>query len=150
MNIHFQRDSKRMFRFILSILLILAVPMILSSLLSCRVSVEGDHHYQGSGSPHLSKIEGPWLLNANNLTGRLEIYRTRNVWTGQMRFDSGARWIQLTDIFFDPHTGRLEFRLENQIYSGTLSGNRIVGTFGFAATVGSGVVGSYPWEAWRQ
>ena len=146
MMIHFRGDLKGAFRFILSILFILAIPIILSSLLSCRVTVEGDPHHQGSGPAHLSKIEGPWLFNANNLTGRLEFYRTRNVWTGRMLFDGFNQWEELTDIFLDPRTGQLQFLRPagNQLYSGTLSGNRIVGTFGY------GAVGSFPWEAWRR
>jgi hypothetical protein len=140
MMIHFRRDSKGMFRFILSILFILAIPIILSSLFSCRVSVQGEPYHQGPGPAHLSKIEGPWLFNANNFTGRLEFYWTRNVWTGRMLFDSGGRWIELMDVFFDPHTGQLQFTAENQQYFGTLSGNQIRGTFS----------GGFPWEAWRR
>jgi hypothetical protein len=51
----------------------------------------------------------------------------------------------LKDIIVDPHTGHVQFLRPagNQIYSGTLSGNRIVGTFGY------GAVGNFPWEAWR-
>jgi hypothetical protein len=148
MMIRFRRDLKGTFRFIFSILFILAIPIILSSLLSCRVTVEGDPHYQGSGPgpAHLSRIEGPWFFNANNFTGRLEFYWTRNVWTGRMWFNDVNRWEELTDIFLDPRTGQIQFRRPagNQIYSGTLSGNRIVGTFGF------GVSGPFPWEAWRR
>jgi hypothetical protein len=148
MMISLRRDSKGTFRFIFSILFILAIPIILSSLLSCRVTVEGDPHYQGSGPgpAHLSRIEGLWFFNANNFTGRLEFYWTRNVWTGRMLFNDVNRWEELTDIFLDSRTGQIQFRRPagNQIYSGTLSGNRIVGTFGFGAT------GPFPWEAWRQ
>jgi hypothetical protein len=149
MMIHFRRDSKGMFRFIFSILFILAIPIILSSLLSCRVSVEGDPHYQGSGPGpgpgpgHSSRIEGQWLFNANNFTGRLEFYWTRNVWTGRMWFDSSGRWLELTDIFLDPRSGQLQFTAVNQQYFGTLSGNQIRGTFS------QGGLGGLPWEAWR-
>ena len=144
MMIHFRRDSKGMFRFILSILFILAIPIILSSLFSCRVTVEGEPYHQGPGPAHLSKIEGPWLFNANNFTGRLEFYWTRNVWTGRMWWDSGGQWLELTDVFFDPHTGQLQFTAVNQQYFGTLSGNQIRGTFS------QGGFGSFPWEAWRR
>src|SRR4030042_3404538 len=146
MMTRFRRGWKGMFRFFFSILFILAIPTILSSLFSCRVTVEGDPHYQGSGPgpgprpAHLSRIEGPWLFNANNFTGRLEFYRTRNVWTGRMLFDTGGRWLELTGVFFDPHTGQLQFTAVNQQYLGTLSGNQIRGTFS----------GGLPWEAWRQ
>jgi hypothetical protein len=46
----------------------------------------------------------------------------------------------MRDIFLDSHTGQLQFNVEGQIYYGTLSGNRIAGTF----------AGGFPWEAWRQ
>jgi hypothetical protein len=101
-------------------------------------------YHQGPGPAHLSRIEGPWLFNANNFTGRLEFYWTRNVWTGRLWFDSGGRWIELTDVFFDPHTEQLRFTSENQQYFGTLSGNQIRGTFS------QGGFGGLPWEAWRQ
>jgi hypothetical protein len=140
MMIRFRRDLKGTFRFIFSILFILAIPIILSSLLSCRVSVEGEPYRQGPGPTHFSRIEGPWLFNANNFTGRLEFYWTRNVWTGRMVFDTVGRWIELTNIFLDSRTGQLQFTAENQVYSGILSGNRIVGTFS----------GGFPWEAWRR
>ena len=63
MMIRFRRDLKGTFRFIFSILFILAIPIILSSLLSCRVSVEGEPHRQGPGpnSVGFHGIEGPWL-----------------------------------------------------------------------------------------
>jgi len=144
MMIRFRRDLKGTFRFIFSILFILAIPIILSSLFSCRVTVEGDPHHRGPGPAHLSRIEGPWLFNANNFTGRLEFYWTRNVWTGRLWFDSGGRWIELTNVFFDPHTKQLRFTAENQQYFGTLSGNQIRGTFS------QGGFGGLPWEAWRR
>jgi hypothetical protein len=140
MMTRFRRNSKGMFRFIFSILFILAIPIILSSLFSCRVTVEGEPYHQGSGPAHLSRLEGPWFFNANNFTGRLEFYWTRNVWTGRMCWDINGRCLDVTDVFFDSHTGQLQFTAVNQQYSGTLSGNRIVGTFS----------GGFPWEAWRQ
>lgn len=136
----FQRNSMGMFRYVFFVLFILTVSITLSSLLSCRVTVEGEPHGPGGGPAHLSRIEGPWLFNANNFTGRLEFYWTRDAWTGRMWFDVGRRWIQLTDIFFDPRTGQLQFTAENQQYLGTLAGNQIRGTF----------AGLLPWEAWRQ
>jgi len=142
MMTRFRRDPKGMFRFILSILFILAVPIILSSLLSC----EPYHQGPGSRPAHLSRLEGPWFFNANNFPGRLEFYWTGNVWTGRMVFDNLGQWEELMDIFVDPRTGQLQFRRPawNQLYSGTLRGNRIVGTIGY------GAVGSFPWEAWRR
>jgi hypothetical protein len=105
-------------------------------------------YHQGAGPrpSHLSRFDGLWFFNANNFPGRLEFYWTRNVWTGRMFFDNIGQWEELKDIIVDPHTGHVQFLRPagNQIYSGTLSGNRIVGTFGY------GAVGSFPWEAWRQ
>jgi len=152
MMIRFRRDLKGTFRFIFSILFILAVPIILSSLLSCRVTVEGEPYHQGSGPgpgsrpAHLSRLEGPWFFHANNLPGRLEFYWTGNVWTGRMFFDYSGQWEELMDIFIDPRTGQVQFRRPtgNQLFSGTLSGNRIVGTFGQPGAW------SLPWEAWRR
>jgi len=148
---HFQRDSKGMFRFILSILFILAVSSTLSSLLSCRVSVQGEPYHQGPGPrpAHISGIEGPWLITAYNNRGRLEFYWTGNIWTGRILFDNSGRWEELTDIFIDPDptTGRVQFicPVYRQQYNGTLSGNRIVGTF-----ITAGIDGSFSWEAWRR
>jgi len=150
MMICFRRNLKGTFRFIFSILFILAIPIILSSLLSCRVTVEGDPHYQGSGPgprpAHSSRMEGQWLFNTQpTWTGRLEFYWTGNTWTGRILFDGLNQWEELTDIFLDPRTGQLQFRrpLGNLLFAGTISGNRIRGMFG------SGGVASYAWEAWR-
>ena len=146
MMIHFQRDSKGMFRFILSILFILAIPIILSSLFSCQVSLQGEPYHQGPGPSHSSSLEGPWLFNANNFLGRLEFHWNGNVWTGRMFFDALGVWEELTEIFIDPRTGQLQFTRPagGQVYSGTLSGKRITGWFGY------GAVGSFPWEAQRR
>ena len=151
MMIHFLRDSKGMFRFILSILFILAIPIILSSLFSCRVAVEGDPHYQGTRPGHDRRpvdprmIEGQWFINANNTLGKLELSWIGNRFIGRILFDYLGQWEELTDIFLDPRTGRLQFRrlIGNQLFHGTLSGHQIMGTFS------SGGYGSYPWEARR-
>ncbi len=133
MVLRFRRDSMAMFRWIFCVLLILAV----SITLSCRVP--------GGGPFYLSNIEGPWLFSANNFPGRLEFHWTGNVWTGRIFFNNLGHWEELTNILFDPHTGQLQFhRISvNQLYSGTLSGNRILGTFGYGAP------GGFHWEAWR-
>ena len=151
MMICFRRNLKGTFRFIFSILFILAIPIISSSLLSCRVTVEGDPHYQGSGpgpehrpvDPRM--IEGQWFINANNTTGRLELSWIGNRFAGRILFDYLGQWEELTDIFLDSRTGRLQFRrpIGDQLYHGTLSGHQILGTFS------SGGYGSYHWEARR-
>jgi hypothetical protein len=147
MMIHFKRESKGMFRFILSILFILAIPIILFSLLSCRAGGAGEPYHQGPGPrpAHISRIEGPWFFKASIHTGRLEFYRTRNVWTGRILFDSRGQWEELTDIIIDLRTGQVQFHriFGNQQYSGTLSDYQIAGTF---FTPG---IGSFPWSAWR-
>jgi len=147
MMIRFQRNSKGMFRFILSILFILAIPTILSSLLSCRVTMEGEPYHQGPGPrpDRFPRIEGLWLLDANRHYGKLEFYRTGSSWAGRVWFDKHSQWEELTDIFLDPHTGQFQFYCPrfNEQYSGTLSGNRIWGTFSSAG------IGKGPWEARR-
>ena len=124
MMIRFRRDSKGMFRFIFSILFILAIPIILSSLLSCRVSVEGDPHYQGSGpgpgpDRFIQRLRGNGfsmltiLQVGLNSTG-LEMYGPAECW-----FDTVGRWEELTDIFLDSRTGQVAIRrpIGNQLYS---------------------------------
>ena len=147
MVLSYRRDSKRMFPLVFSILFILAIPIILSSLLSCRVTVQGEPYGPGSRPTHLSRIEGSWFVNCNNLTGRLEFHWTGNAWTGRIWFDVVPRWEELTDVFIDPRTGQVQFvRYGNppQQYYGTLSGDRIEGTFG---PPGGSL--SFPWAAWR-
>ena len=132
----FQRGFIGRCGFVFSVLFILAILVTLSSPLSCVTM----------GPPFVSGIEGPWFFSANNLPGRLEFRRAGYVWTGQIHFNNTGRWEELTDIFFDHHTGQVQFRRPhgNQVYAGTLSGNRIVGAFGIGSPVG------FPWEAWRQ
>ncbi len=100
----------------------------------------------GPRPAHISKIEGMWFFKAFVHPGRFELYWTRNGWHGRILFDSSGQWEELTDIFFDSHTGEVQFRRVNgnQQYSGTLSGDRMEGTF---FTPG---IGTYPWNAWRQ
>ena len=145
MMIHIRRDSKGMFRFILSILFILAIPIILSSLFSCRVSVEGEPYHQGPGPrpAHLSRLEGTWSLNFHNNPGTLEFYWTGSTWAGRFWDEGHRQWEELRDIFFDSHTGQLQFNHGTQQWSGTLSGNRILGTFSVPG------IGQYHWEGWR-
>jgi len=151
MMIHFRRDLKGTFRFIFSILFILAIPIILSSLLSCRVTVEGDPSYQGPRPgpgprpAHLSGIEGQWFINVNNHPGRLEFYWSRNLWTGRIWLDESQQWEDLIDIIFDPGPGHLEFTRPNgsQRYYGIVSGNQISGTL-------TSPYGTFPWNARRR
>ena len=92
----------------------------------------------------LHRIQGLWFLTAANVTGKLEFYRAGNVWGGRIWFNAFQQWEPLTDIFFDPRTGELQFTRPNygQQYIGTLSGNHLVGTFAYGSQ-------SLPWEARR-
>jgi hypothetical protein len=143
MIIRFRRNSKGMFRFVSSILFILAIPIILSSVLSCRVSVQGEPYGPGPRPAHLSRLEGPWSINFNNYPGRLEFSWTRGAWAGRFWDTGHNQWEELRDIFFDPQTGQLEFKHGYQQWLGTLSGNRILGTFSVPG------LGQYHWEGWR-
>ncbi len=131
MMIRFYRDSKGMFRFILSILFILALPIILSSVLSCRISVEGEPYHQGPGPTGFRGLEGPWSLPS----GKLEFYFAGGRWAGRIWIDQWQAWENLIDIIFDPRTGYLEFTrpstdpAETQRWSGTLTHNQIAGTY---------------------
>ena len=93
----------------------------------------------------LSRIEGIWFANINNRPGRLEFHWTGNAWTGRIWMDALGRWEELTDVFIDPRTRQVQFHRPygNQRYYGTLSGERIEGTFGV------GGPGNFPWAAWR-
>jgi len=137
MMIRFRRNSKGMVQFVLSFLFILAVPIILSSALSCY------HQGPRPGPAHLSTLEGPWSINFNNYPGRLEFFWVRGAWAGRFWDTGHNQWEELRDIFFDPHTGQLQFKHGYQQWSGTLSRNRIVGTFSIPG------LGQYHWEGWR-
>ncbi len=83
------------------------------------------------GPVDLHGIQGQWFIDASNYTGKLEFHWDRRIWTGRVWFDALQQWEPLTDIFFDPRTGKLQFTrmAYNQRYTGTLSGNQILGTY---------------------
>jgi hypothetical protein len=91
-----------------------------------------------------SKIEGLWVINAGNATGRLELYSARNILTGRIWFDVYQRWEELKGLSFDRRAGHLEFTRPhgNEHYSGTLSGNQLSGTYSVAGP-------TYSWGARR-
>lgn len=133
----------RGYRFALAML---GVFSIILPFTSCVAAAERDHNYPRkprSGAVDPRGIEGVWFITANDVSGRLEFFWTRNGWTGRIQY-LDRPWEELIDVFLDDHTGKLQFaRLRNnQQYVGTLSGNQISGTF----TEGGG---SYPWVAWR-
>jgi hypothetical protein len=132
---------------LLSIFSVLAISAIMFSLSACVVTTERGPYYAQepySRPGDLRRIEGLWFLTAANVTGKLEFYRAGNVWSGRIWFDAYQQWEALTDIFFDPRTGELQFTRPNygQQYIGTLSGNHLVGTFAYGGQ-------SLPWEARR-
>ena len=143
-----RRRSTGALRFILHGLFIPAIPVMLFFLLSGTISVAGEsHRHEYRPRPaHIPRIEGTWFFKAYVHPGRFELYWTRDGWEGRIFFDSFGRWEDLTDVFFDFHTGEIRFRQvnSNQQYSGILSGDRIEGTF---FTPG---LGTYPWNAWRE
>ena len=107
------------------------------------------HSYEQQPPPHrpldLRNIQGVWSITSNNYPGKLEFLWTGNRWVGRINFDPHQRWDELTDIFFDPRTGQIQFTrpIYGTKYAGTLSGNHFTGTFTERG-------GSYPWEANRE
>jgi hypothetical protein len=129
MRINFQKNPIRL----LVIFCILAISVIIFSLSACVVAREsGPSYTQEPYSRHsdLRGIQGLWLITASNYPGKLEFYWERGIWTGRVWFDAFQQWEPLTDIFFDPRTGEVQFTRAtyNQRYTGTLSGDQIVGT----------------------
>lgn len=128
-------------------LFILTVSTVMLFLSACAVTADsGRNHgrepYPGRGG--LRSIEGQWyVINAGN-PGKIEFYWDRHRWAGRIWIDYYSKWEDLTDILFDPRTGELQFNRPafRAPYSGTLSGNRIVGTFIYQG-------GNYSWEARR-
>ena len=133
---------------VLSIFSVLAISAVLFSLPACVVSADrGPYHTQEqySRAGDLRGIEGLWFLTAANVTGKLEFHWAGNAWSGRIWLDAYQQWEPLTDIFFDPRTGGLQFTRPNFNigYIGTLSGNQIVGT-----CIYQGV--TYSWAATRE
>jgi len=143
MIIRFQKDLiKPQYRF-----LIFALLVGLSSFSSCVIAQErGDHRFEREPrSVYESNLEGTWVLNAGDATGRVEFYWVRGTLAGRIWFDVYQTWEELTDLSFNPRTGHLEFMRPavNEQYSGNLSGNQISGRYIIRGL-------SYPWEAWRK
>jgi hypothetical protein len=148
--VKFQKNSI----ILLSVLFVLAISAITFFLSACLVATERGPHYAHDPAARrgdLVSIQGLWVITASNYSGKLEFHWEGRIWTGRVWFDALRRWEPLTDIFFDPRTGELQFTradynqryTDNQRYTGTLSGNQILGTF----TTPAG--GSGPWEARR-
>lgn len=144
MMVNFQKNPITL----LLIILILSISIIMFSLSACVVTPERGPAYTVepySRHSDLRGVEGLWFITASNYAGKLEFYRERGIWTGRVWFDVLQQWEPLTDIFFDPRTGELQFTRPayNQRYMGTLSGDQIVGTF---TALGGG---TGPWTARR-
>lgn len=130
MKAKFQKNSIML----LLMFFILTISVILFSITGCVVTTgRGPYYDQGPAERRgdLGSIQGQWFINASNYTGKLEFHWDRRIWTGRVWFDALQQWEPLTDIFFDPHTGELQFTraVYNQRYTGTLSGNQILGTY---------------------
>jgi hypothetical protein len=127
MPVRFQRGSERMFR---SVFPILAIFTILVSSSACVAAG--------------ARIEGIWRITAISFPGKMEFYRTGGIWAGRINFGPGQPWDELTNIYFDPQSGEIQFTRprNNQWYTGILTGNRFTGTL----TEGER---TYNWEARR-
>ena len=141
------KNLKRNSATILSIFSILAISAIMFSLPACVVSAgRGPYHTQEpySRPGDLRRIEGQWFVTLGNDPGKLEFYSEGHRWTGRIWIDVYSKWEVLTDIFFDPRTGELQFTRPafNVRYLGTLSGHQIVGTFTYQGR-------TYSWDARR-
>jgi hypothetical protein len=140
-------NLKRNSATVLSIFSILVISAVLFSPLACVVTADrGPYHTQEPYSTpgDIRRIQGLWFLTAANVTGKLEFYWAGNAWSGRIWFDAYQQWEALTDIFFDPRTGELQFTRPNygQQYVGTLSRNQLVGTFAYEGR-------NLPWDARR-
>jgi hypothetical protein len=116
----------------------------MSSLPACVVNAERGPHYSQEPFSRAESIRGHWFVVIANNPGKLEFYWNGHRWAGRLWTDVYSRWEELTDIFFDPHTEEVQFIRPgfNARYSGTLSGNRILGTVTYEGV-------TYSWEARR-
>jgi len=114
----------------------------------CVVTADRSPYYTHEPAPgpiDLRRIEGQWFVVNADYPGKLEFYWDGHMWTGRIWIDYFSKWEALMDIFFDPRTGELRFTRPafNAPYSGTLSGNRIAGTFIYQGR-------TYSWEATKE
>lgn len=142
------KNLKRNSAIVLSIYSIVAMSAIMFILPACVVTADrGPYHTQEpySRPGDFQRIQGEWFVVNADYPGKLEFYWDGHRWTGRIWIDYYAKWEDLTDIVFDPRTGALQFNRPafNAPYSGTLSGNRIAGTFIYQGR-------TYPWEAARE
>ncbi len=145
MKTDFRRDLKKR---VLSGCSILTVSVIVLFLSACVVSAERDFHHpqEPSASPgDWRSLEGRWYVTNAGYPGKIEFHWEGRMWAGRIWIDYYSKWETLTDIVFDPRTGELRFTRPafNAPYSGTLTGNQIVGAFIYEGR-------SYSWEAARE
>ena len=144
MNIPFQTKSVIW----LSIFFILAISAIMFFLPACVVTAARDPYYSQDTAPRpgdFGRIQGQWFVNNAGSPGKMEFYWDGHRWAGRIWIDYYSKWEDLTDILFDPRTGELKFMRPafSAPYSGTLSANRITGTFVYEGR-------TYSWDAKRQ
>ena len=145
MRINFRRDLGKWVLLGCSILAVSAIVFFFSA---CVVGTErGSYHpREPSSSPGDWRIiEGQWyVINAGN-PGKIEFRWDGRMWAGRIWIDYYSKWETLTDIVFDSRTGELTFNRPafSAPYSGTLSGNQIVGAFVYQGN-------TYSWEAARE
>ena len=93
-------------------------------------------------------VEGTWEVSFNNYRGKMELQRSASGWSGRLWLDAHQKWEQMTNISYDPGTGRLEFTRPisgaTQRYSGVLSADKLEGTFNQQNSSGK-----YTWWAKR-
>ena len=144
MNIPFQTKSVIW----LSIFFILAISAIMFFLPACVVTAARDPYYSQDTAPRpgdFGRIQGQWFVNNAGSPGKMEFYWDGHRWAGRIWIDYYSKWEDLTDILFDPRTGELKFMRPafSAPYSGTLSANRITGTFVYEGR-------TYSWEATKE
>ena len=93
-------------------------------------------------------VDGAWEVSFNNYRGKMELQRSSSGWSGRLWLDAHQKWEQLTNISYDPGTGKLEFTRPisgaTQRYSGVLSADKLEGTF-----TQQNSSGKYTWWAKR-
>jgi len=88
----------------------------------------------------MQDLFGTWNINANGYLGTAEFLPIGGgTWTGTLNL---GRDEPITDIRFDPQSGRLSFERPqvNQVYTGQVTGDSITGTFTYAGQ-------TYTWSA---
>jgi hypothetical protein len=88
-----------------------------------------DYRFTADAAPVAGGLAGPWTINANGYTGKLELGEAGGRLTGRVWFDAHGVWEDLHELSFDGRTLRFLRPGPSQRYTGTLSGNEVRGTF---------------------